>query len=76
MIKQLIEKIRSFGKEGLFHIFGSKMVAQVGGLISSVIVIRHLEKVDYGSYVDAVNLYSYPAVFMGLGMTNVIIPRI
>ena len=73
MIKQLIEKIRSFGKEGLFHIFGSKMVAQVGGLISSVIVIRHLEKVDYGSYVDAVNLYSYPAVFMGLGMTNVII---
>jgi len=73
MIKNLIEKLRSYGKEGLFHIFGSKMVAQVGGLISSVVVIRHLEKIDYGSYVDAVNLYSYPAVFMGLGMTNVII---
>ena len=73
MIKQFIEKIRGYSKEGLFHIFGSKMVAQVGGLISSVIVIRHLEKVDYGSYVDAVNLFSYPAVFMGLGMTNVII---
>ena len=73
MIKQLIERIRSYSKEGLFHIFGSKMIAQVGGLISSVVVIRHLEKVDYGSYVDAVNLYSYPAVFMGLGMTNVII---
>lgn len=73
MIKQLIEKIRSYSKEGLFHIFGSKMIAQVGGVISSVVVIRHLEKVDYGSYVDAVNLYSYPAVFMGLGMTNVII---
>lgn len=73
MMKQLADKIRSYGKEGLFHIFGSKMVAQVGGLISSVIVIRHLEKIDYGSYVDAVNLYSYPAVFMGLGMTNVII---
>lgn len=73
MIKQFIEKLRSYSKEGLFHIFGSKMVAQVGGLISSVVVIRHLEKVDYGSYVDAVNLFSYPAVFMGLGMTNVII---
>ncbi len=73
MIKQLIEKIRHYSKEGLFHIFGSKMVAQIGGLISSVVVIRHLEKIDYGSYVDAVNLYSYPAVFMGLGMTNVII---
>ena len=73
MIKQFIEKLRNYAKEGLFHIFGSKMVAQIGGLISSVVVIRHLEKVDYGSYVDAVNLYSYPAVFMGLGMTNVII---
>jgi len=49
------------------------MIAQVGGLISSVVVIRHLEKIDYGCYVDAVNLYSYPAVFMGLGMTNVVI---
>ena len=73
MIKNLIEKVRNYAKEGLFHIFGSKMIAQVGGLISSVVVIRHLEKFDYGSYVDAVNLYSYPAIFMGLGMTNVII---
>ena len=73
MIKKLIEKVRGYAKEGLFHIFGSKMIAQVGGLISSVIVIRHLEKIDYGCYVDAVNLYSYPAVFMGLGMTNVVI---
>ena len=73
MIKNLVEKLRSYGKEGLFHIFGSKMVAQVGGLISSAVVIRHLEKTAYGSYVDAVNLYSYPVVFMGLGMTNVII---
>ena len=73
MIKKLIEKLRGYAKEGLFHIFGSKMIAQVGGLISSVVVIRHLEKIDYGCYVDAVNLYSYPAVFMGLGMTNVVI---
>ena len=73
MIKNLIEKIRTYAKEGLFHIFGSKMVAQVAGLISSVVVIRHLEKLDYGSYVNAVNLYTYPAMFAGLGMSNVII---
>ena len=73
MIKNLIEKIRTYAKEGLFHIFGSKMVAQVAGLISSVVVIRHLEKIDYGSYVNAVNLYTYPAMFAGLGMSNVII---
>ena len=73
MIKQLLEKLKQYSKDGLFHIFGSKLIAQIGGLISSVIVIRGLEKVDYGYYVNAVNLYSYPAMFAGLGMTNVII---
>ena len=72
MIKQLFEKLRQFAKEGLFHIFGSKVIAQVGGLISSMLVIRFLDKADYGHYVNAVNLYSYPAIFVGMGMTNVI----
>ncbi|MBR6761813.1 MAG: polysaccharide biosynthesis C-terminal domain-containing protein [Oscillospiraceae bacterium] len=72
MIKQLLEKVRHYAKEGLFHIFGSKVIAQVGGLISSMLVIRFLDKVEYGHYVNAVNLYSYPAIFVGLGMTNVI----
>lgn len=73
MIKQLLEKLRQFAKEGFFHIFGSKVIAQVGGLISSMVVIRFLEKAEYGHYVNAINLYSYPAVFVGLGMTNVVI---
>lgn len=73
MIKQLLEKVRQYAKEGLFHIFGSKVIAQVGGLISSMLVIRFLDKADYGHYVNAVNLYSYPAIFVGMGMTNVIL---
>lgn len=73
MIKQLLNKLRQFSKEGLFHIFGSKVIAQLGGLISSMVVIRFLEKEEYGYYVGATNLYSYPAIFVGLGMTNVII---
>ncbi|MBR4290140.1 MAG: polysaccharide biosynthesis C-terminal domain-containing protein [Oscillospiraceae bacterium] len=73
MIKQLLEKLRNFSKEGLFHIFGSRMISQICGLISSMVVIRHLEKVDYGYYIDAVNIYSYPAIFAGMGMANVII---
>ena len=72
MIKQLLEKVRQYAKEGLFHIFGSKVLSQVGGLISSMVVIRFLEKAAYGHYVNAVNLYSYPAMFVGMGMTNVI----
>lgn len=72
MMKQYLEKLRQFAREGMFHIFGSKVIAQVGALISSMVVVRFLEKTEYGYYVSANNLYSYPAVFVGLGMASVI----
>lgn len=72
MIKKLLSKLRQYAKEGLFHIFGSQVIAQVGGLISSVIVVRQLEKAAYGHYVSASNLYSYLAIFIGLGMSSAI----
>ena len=72
MIQKLMNKLRSLGREGLFHIFGSNVFAKVGGLISSVVVIRGLPKVQYGSFVDADNLYAYIATFLGLGMHNAI----
>lgn len=72
MINQFIEKIKQFAREGLFHIFGSRVISKVGGLISSMVVVRALEKIDYGYYVSANNLYSYPAVFVGMGMTSVV----
>ena len=72
MIKKLFEKVRQFAKEGLFHIFGSRVISQVGALISSMVVVRFLEKAEYGHYVSANNLYSYPAIFVGMGMTSAI----
>lgn len=72
-MKDLIAKIKAFTKDGLFHIFGSSVLAQVGGLISSMLVVRKLPKVDYGYYVSANNLYSYLAIFIGLGLTTAVI---
>lgn len=72
MIQQLLKKLRSYQKEGLFHIFGSSILTQVAGMISSVLVIRQLEKVEYGYYVNASNLYSYLAIFIGLGMSSAV----
>ena len=69
-MQKLLKKLRSFGKEGLFHIFGSNAFAKIGGLLSSVIVIRNLPKAAYGSFVDANNLFSYFAAFFGLGLHN------
>ena len=72
MKEKLFEKIQQFAKEGLFHIFGSRMISQVGSLISSMVVIRFLEKTEYGHYVSANNIYSYPAIFVGMGMASAI----
>jgi len=72
MIQKALSKLRSLGKEGLFHIFGSGAFAKIGGLISSVVVIRDLPKAAYGSFVDAHNLFSYLAAFVGLGMHNAV----
>ena len=54
MFKKILDKVRQFAKEGIFHIFGSRVIAQVGAMISSMVVIRFLEKTEYGYYVDAV----------------------
>ena len=62
MLNNLINKIKQLGREGLFHIFGSGVLAKVGGILSSVIVIRNLPKLSYGSFVDADNLYAYYAI--------------
>ena len=73
MFKKLKERIVQFAKEGMFHIFGSGVLAKVGGIISSVVVIRHLPKTEYGYFVDADNLYAYTAIFVGLGLSTAII---
>lgn len=70
MFKELKNKVRQLAKEGLFHIFGSGVLAKLGGIISSVVVVRNLPKTDYGSYVDAENLYAYLVIFIGLGVTT------
>lgn len=53
---------------GLFHIFGSSVISQMGGLISSFLVIRHLSKMDYGNYVSANNLYVVIVVYSKISM--------
>ena len=68
MVKRICNQLRNAAKNGLFHIFGSGVLAQVLGLVSAVVVVRALPKTDYGYYTLANNLYSYLAIFVGLGM--------
>ena len=73
MIKQLIATAKRMVREGFFHIFGSSVLAQVGSLLSSMIVIRNLPKAEYGYYVNAQNLYSYFQIILGLGLANAVL---
>lgn len=69
-IKDLIVKL---AKEGLFHVFGSSVVAKLGGIITMVVVVRNLPKAEYGNYVSAENFYSYVAIFVGFGLAQVVL---
>ena len=70
---KLLDEFKSAAKKGVFHIFGSSAIAHIGGLLSSVFVIRRLPKSSYGDYVSASNIYSYIAVFIGLGLFSAVI---
>ncbi len=72
-LRLILDTIKSFAQKGLFHIVGSSVLSQLCGLISSIVVIRHLSKVDYGYYVEASNLYAYFAIFIGMGYATALL---
>ncbi len=76
-VKKLYEKIKNritpLVANGFLWIFGGNFAAQFFGFVSSVVVIRNLSKAEYGVYVDANNIYSYMAIFIGMGMISAIL---
>lgn len=76
-MREKIQKLKAFINAnisgGILWIFGSGVVSQISGFISSVVVIRKLPKADYGMYVDAYNIYCYINVFIGLGLVNAVL---
>lgn len=73
MYQTFLIRLKSISKQGFFHIFGSSILAQVTGLLSSIIVIRRLPKIEYGYYTNANNVYSYISAFIGLGLTAAVL---
>lgn len=77
LMKKVFEKIKNritpLISNGFLWIFGGNFAAQFFGFVSSVVVIRNLSKTEYGVYVDANNIYSYMAIFIGMGMISAIL---
>ncbi len=73
MLKKLFDKIKKYVPADMLWVFGSGAASQLFGFLSSVIVVRMLNKAEYGLYVGAYNKYSYFATFLGLGFATTIL---
>lgn len=71
----MFEKIKYLVKDGFFHILGGNFLIKVIGFISSICIVRLISKEDYGYLTYTDNLYSYVAIFTGLGMASGILVR-
>ena len=73
MLSKIHLQFKKMFQSGVVWIFGSAVLSQITGFLSSVLVIRNLPKTDYGEYVVANNIYSYLIIFSGLGLANAIL---
>ena len=64
----MLNKLKKLFKTGFFHIFGSRVLNKVINFVSSAVLVRILDKGDYGIFTYAWNIYSIVLLFSGLGM--------
>lgn len=64
------QKLKALIRLGLFHILGANVINYFILFITNIIIIRLLNKTNYGIYSYAYNLYSIVLLFSGLGLLN------
>lgn len=67
--KKLIELFRG----GFFHIFTGNILVKLIAFISSIVIVRLVDKADYAYLAYADNLYNYVISFAGMGMTAAVL---
>lgn len=73
MIGLIKEKLQGLLQGGFFHIFVGNTLVKMIGFISSIVIVRLVDKNDYAYLSYADNLYTYVISFAGLGMTSAIL---
>ena len=67
---ELRNKVKKLFSTGFFHIFGGSIVNKVIVFLSSVVLIRILDKSEYGIFTYAWNIYSVFLIFNGMGVDS------
>ena len=70
MGKQIVERLKYYGKSGLIDVFGANVINKVIAMLSNMVITRLLSKTDYGIWSYVLNIYSYLALISGLGLLS------
>lgn len=73
MISLIKEKLQGLLRGGFFHIFFGNTLVKMIGFISSIVIVRLVDKNDYAYLSYADNLYTYVISFAGFGMTSAVL---
>lgn len=67
------ERIAGLYKNGFFHIFAGNILNKLFAFISSIVIVRLVSKADYANLAYVDNIYSYVALFAGMGMGSAVL---
>lgn len=70
MVNNMVLKIKSLITSGIFLIFISNIFIKLLSLISSIVLVRILQKETYGLFVTLENIYNIIFIFAGFGIAN------
>lgn len=70
MYQKIINKIAGLAKGGFFHIFMGNTLIKMIAFVSSIVIVRLVDKTEYAYLTYADNLYNYVISFAGLGMAS------
>ena len=73
MYQKVISKIKGLLKGGFFHIFLGNTLVKMIAFVSSIVIVRLVDKNEYAYLTYADNLYNYVISFAGLGMASSIL---
>ena len=73
MLKESVDKVKGLYKGGFFHIFLGGIMSKMIAFISSIVIVRLVDKEAYAALAYADNIYSYITLVAGLGMASAVL---
>ncbi len=73
LVKKGLDKVMVLIRGGLLHIITGKFLNNIILMISSIVIAKFVDKVEYANISYADNIYNYIALFSGLGLSSAIL---